>query len=78
MLPPEAVELIESLPDDNRQAVEGIVRMVAMSHQGPLPDGETLEHYTRLIPKRSPAVGETHAGARSARQIESAAVRHGM
>lgn len=24
--------------------------MVAELHRGPLPDGETLEHYTRLIP----------------------------
>lgn len=51
MLPPEAVKLIETLPIDKRQAVESVVRMaVAKSHRGPLPDGETLEHYTRLIP----------------------------
>ena len=51
MLPPEAVKLIETLPVDKRQAVESVVRMaVAKSHRGPLPDGETLEHYTRLIP----------------------------
>jgi hypothetical protein len=45
VLPPEAIEIIETLPADKRHAVESVVRMVAKSHRGPLPDGETLEHY---------------------------------
>ena len=72
MLPPEAVDLIETLPEDKRQAVERVVRMVAKLHRGPLPDGETLEHYTRLIPnagERMMALVERDAAHRQSLEL---------
>ena len=77
MLPPEAVKLIETLPEDNRQAVESVVRMVAKSHRGPIPDGETLEHYARLIPnagERMMILVERDAAHRQS--MESQMVQH--
>jgi uncharacterized membrane protein len=45
-----ATPVIDALPKDKQAAVARIVREVGLYHSGPLPDPETLAHYSRIIP----------------------------
>jgi uncharacterized membrane protein len=45
-----ATPVIDTLPKDKRAAVAQIAREVSRYHSGPLPDPETLAHYSRIIP----------------------------
>ena len=72
VLPPDVVQVIQTLPVEKRAAVERVVvRAISRYHSGPLPDAETLERYAKVIPnagERMMALVEREAAHR--RQAE--------
>lgn len=51
--PEKLQEVFETLPREKKAELLTTL-VLAKSHQGPLPDPETLEHYARLIPNPLP------------------------
>ena len=48
-LPEELRELLDELPEEERDKVTKIASMMVAWHSGPLPDAQTFEHYERVL-----------------------------